>query len=74
MGVGAALTSGVARLVNDRHYASDILMGLVVGGLSGYALPVLGYYERDEETRARAWRLAPLLGESAAGVSWFGVF
>ena len=42
--VGAALGTGVARIVGDRHWASDVVLGWTVGALSGYVLPSLLHY------------------------------
>jgi membrane-associated phospholipid phosphatase len=61
LGIGAALTTGIARLINDRHYATDVLAAFAVGALSGYALPVFGYYRRakpDQGSRS-PWLLSP---------------
>jgi membrane-associated phospholipid phosphatase len=45
-----ASTTGVLRLVGDRHFASDVLVGAAVGFGFGYGLPVLLHYTagRDE--------------------------
>lgn len=42
--LGLATTTGVLRLVADRHYASDVLTGTAVGIFSGYILPSLTHY------------------------------
>ena len=42
--IGASLTTGVARVVADRHWASDVILGWGVGALSGYVLPSLLHY------------------------------
>lgn len=42
--IGAALLTGVARIAGDKHYFSDVLVGLGIGALSGYAVPVLLHY------------------------------
>jgi membrane-associated phospholipid phosphatase len=36
LGVGAALTTGALRIVTDKHWGSDVLVGLGVGALIGY--------------------------------------
>lgn len=71
VGIGLALTTGVARVVNDRHYATDILAAFAVGALSGYALPVLGYYAAPSAPgeSTRRWSILPVLSPTAAGVS-----
>lgn len=42
--VGLATTGSVMRLVADRHWASDAIIGSSVGVLSGYLVPVLLHY------------------------------
>lgn len=42
--IGVAFTTGVTRVVADRHWASDVVFGWGVGGLSGYVLPSVLHY------------------------------
>jgi hypothetical protein len=42
--IGAAGATGVSRVVGDKHWASDVLLGWTVGALSGYVLPSLLHY------------------------------
>jgi membrane-associated phospholipid phosphatase len=44
-----AVTTGVARIVNDRHWATDVTAGLLIGGLVGYGLPALLHYRAAPE-------------------------
>lgn len=70
--VTVALGAGVMRLIGDRHYASDVLVGGIIGFLAGYGLPsLLHYRERplEEVYRSNALRVAVLPG---AGVTPFG--
>lgn len=67
IGIGAALTTGIARIINDRHYATDTLAAFGVGALSGYALPVLRYY-RSEETGSSHWLILPDVTQTSAGI------
>jgi hypothetical protein len=41
---GAAITSGMARIVNDRHWSSDIFLAAALGTTAGYVLPVVLHY------------------------------
>jgi membrane-associated phospholipid phosphatase len=41
-----ALTTATTRVVADRHYASDVIVGTGVGFGIGYAVPVLLHYSR----------------------------
>jgi hypothetical protein len=36
LGIGAAITTGALRIVADKHWGSDVLVGLVVGAAVGY--------------------------------------
>ena len=42
--IGAAVTTGVGRMISDRHWASDVITGGVVAFGSGYLLPSLLHY------------------------------
>jgi membrane-associated phospholipid phosphatase len=42
--IGVSLTTGVERLVADKHWASDVITGWSVGAFSGYFLPVILHY------------------------------
>ncbi|MFV1978758.1 MAG: phosphatase PAP2 family protein [Myxococcota bacterium] len=44
LGAGAAITIGVLRIVADRHWGSDVLMGLAVGATVGY-YDILGPFD-----------------------------
>lgn len=41
MAMGAAATTGVLRIMADKHYATDVLVGAAVGTLSGVFIPKL---------------------------------
>jgi hypothetical protein len=45
-GTGVLVTA-VSRLMADRHYASDVLVGMAVGFGLGYGVPVLLHYRRS---------------------------
>ncbi|HEX6273010.1 MAG TPA: phosphatase PAP2 family protein [Polyangiaceae bacterium] len=73
--VGMAAASGVARVVNDRHWASDIVLAASVGGVSGYLLPVWLHYGSNDAGRPREsggqglnFAVLPELGPERAAV------
>jgi membrane-associated phospholipid phosphatase len=37
--ITVALATGVARMANDRHWATDVTVAFILGGLTGYAWP-----------------------------------
>jgi hypothetical protein len=72
---GIALSSGVSRAVNDRHWASDLVLAAGLGTLTGYFLPVWLHYDGTRASRARdfrpdevRWTLLPELGPEQASV------
>jgi membrane-associated phospholipid phosphatase len=76
--LGTALT-GALRIAADKHWASDVLVGHLMGYASGYLLPTLLYYKEfraaphdhpDEPTVAAL----PLIRRDALGVSLLGLF
>lgn len=42
--IGVSAATGVARVVADRHWASDVVVGWSVGAFSGYVIPSLLHY------------------------------
>ena len=61
--LSVATTTGVLRMVADRHYASDVLTGTFVGLFSGYVLPSLLHYGFGKT------RTKPLLKTTFGGVA-----
>lgn len=60
-----ALVTASSRLMADRHYASDVIVGMGVGFGIGYAVPVLLHYSR--ETAGAAVSVQPsALGDGAS--------
>jgi len=70
------LATGALRVVSDKHWASDVLVGHLLGLTSGYLLPTLIYYKsfqskpdpRDSEVST------PLTTGAAPLVSWSTTF
>jgi membrane-associated phospholipid phosphatase len=60
-GVGFAAAAGVAylRMAADQHYLSDVLVGAVVGGLVGWAIPRFLHSPEPGAPQPGALRLAP---------------
>ncbi|MGZ5969839.1 MAG: phosphatase PAP2 family protein, partial [Polyangiales bacterium] len=44
--LGVATTAGIMRIVGDRHFASDIIIGSMIGFGFGYGLPALLHYHK----------------------------
>jgi membrane-associated phospholipid phosphatase len=78
-----ATATGVFRLIGDRHYTSDVLMGAVVGFALGYIYPWLFHYRQtgpDSSARAAAtpdalrWGVVPGVSGAPYGLSLSGEF
>ena len=74
-----ATTSGTLRVISDRHYASDVIMGAALGTSVGLGLPFLFHYhepKRAKEIGAAEfrWTIAPLPHPEAPGLSVYGWF
>ncbi|QXM07626.1 phosphatase PAP2 family protein [Geomonas subterranea] len=48
-GLGLAAADGVARIMADHHYATDVAAGAAIGLFSGFLLPRLLHYDRPEK-------------------------
>jgi membrane-associated phospholipid phosphatase len=79
--MGAAVTTGILRLVYDEHWATDIMTGWAVGALSGYVLPSVLHYGFGRghplgERSLGGMTVAPTLGAygRGAGLGVVGVF
>jgi membrane-associated phospholipid phosphatase len=68
------VTNGIARIYADRHYATDVITGAVLGWGVGYAMPVLLHYEWWAATPQRAWTVAPWVTSSTAGAAVLGLW
>ncbi|WP_157068721.1 phosphatase PAP2 family protein [Sandaracinus amylolyticus] len=85
--VAMATTTGMLRVLSDRHYLSDVLVGALTGFLVGYLVPLALVPERGEQHAGHreapdvTWAVAPLLSTSTSstsgqtvGASVFGTF
>jgi hypothetical protein len=63
---GTAAAVGVLRTVADKHYLSDVLVGLGVGTLSGVGIPLL-YYRTGLVPGARTARASPFTATFVPG-------
>jgi membrane-associated phospholipid phosphatase len=74
----ATVATAVTRIMADRHYASDALIGGAIGFGSGYGLPWLLHYRYgprlvDREEGGVKATVIPLLSPHAAGVGLVGL-
>lgn len=76
--LGTAVT-GAMRVASDNHWASDVLIGHLMGYASGYLLPTLLYYREFRATPhdhpvAPSYAALPFIARDALGVSLLGLF
>jgi membrane-associated phospholipid phosphatase len=86
--VGAAVMNGLGRVVTEKHYPSDLIVGFGVGAFAGWALPEILHYAHPrppvadepsprstsaQKVRAHAV-LLPTLSDRGPGVSLVGTF
>jgi hypothetical protein len=70
-----ATTTFIARVVNDRHWTTDNIVGAAIGGLSGYALPLTLHYGVSNAKSSRdalRWSLRPIASYESRfiGLHW----
>jgi membrane-associated phospholipid phosphatase len=46
--ITGTLITGALRIASDRHWATDVISGYLLGGAIGYLLPTLLYYKSFE--------------------------
>jgi membrane-associated phospholipid phosphatase len=73
-GSALGVVNGVSRLAADRHYASDVVVGLVLGWGVGFGMPVLLHYEWGRAAPKSAWTIAPWADSEALGLRALGIW
>ncbi len=68
-----AATDAVLRMMGDRHYLTDTLVGGLIGFGFGYGLPTVLHYRASTSRHALSWTVSPLVG-SQQGVAVVGAF
>ena len=72
-----AVATGIARIVNDRHWATDVTFAWGIGAVSGFVLPSLLHYRSEPvppSDRSATLRVgfAPLVSRNELGVNLYG--
>jgi membrane-associated phospholipid phosphatase len=66
--IAAATVTGILRIAADRHWATDVIAGAVLGGAIGYAVPALHLAFGEENTAIVTPSVSPsYLGLTLAG-------
>jgi membrane-associated phospholipid phosphatase len=76
--LGTAAT-GALRIASDSHWASDVIIGHLLGYTSGYLLPTLLYYKEfrtspHDHPNGPTYAALPLIGAGTLGLSLVGMF
>jgi membrane-associated phospholipid phosphatase len=85
VGITLASTTGVLRMINDRHWATDVIAGAAVGTLAGYVVPLALHYgfgdgplagKLDTEVGGLHLRqlVLPHASREELGLTWLGAF
>jgi len=74
-----AATTGLLRIMSDRHWVTDVMTGALVGSAIGILVPWLLHYQGGGRpplsgTSAPPIALAPMVGDETYGVSAFGLW
>jgi membrane-associated phospholipid phosphatase len=72
-GYAVAATTSTFRVVADVHYASDVLLGALVGTAVGYGVPLL-HYRQARAPQHSSSDLRLMLVPSAGGIGVLGIF
>lgn len=76
IGLGAASFVGATRLIADRHYTSDVLAGVLIGGVSGFLLPAwwhFGLFDAGKGAAKTQMMVTPFGSGDTLGLSLYGV-
>jgi membrane-associated phospholipid phosphatase len=68
------VTNGIARLAADRHYLSDVIVGVALGWGVGFGMPVLLHYEWRRPAANSAWTIVPWADSEALGLAALGIW
>jgi membrane-associated phospholipid phosphatase len=69
-----AAATGLLRIVSDRHYLSDVLVGALLGGLVGVLVPLAILPERSQDAGAVTPRALEATPPAPIGLSFSGRF
>lgn len=72
--IAVAGTTGSLRLMGDRHYASDVLAGALIGFFFGYGIPTLFHYGKASEGTQASLVVSPVGPSSSFGPTISGTF
>jgi membrane-associated phospholipid phosphatase len=71
--VTLATADGILRIIGDRHWTTDVLVGAAIGFGFGYGLPTLLHFRAAHGRPATSWMLSPMVGPRP-GMTLVGTF
>jgi membrane-associated phospholipid phosphatase len=80
LAVAGTAVTGAMRIASDNHWASDVIIGHLMGYASGYLLPTVVYYRdfrvtpHDHPPPAPVFAALPLIVGESLGMSVLGMF
>jgi membrane-associated phospholipid phosphatase len=79
LAIAGTVATGALRIASDNHWATDVIVGHVMGYTSGYLLPTLLYYKQfrsppDDHASNPQFAALPLVARDALGISVLGAF
>ncbi|HEX3850438.1 MAG TPA: phosphatase PAP2 family protein [Polyangiaceae bacterium] len=69
-----ASATGALRIIGDRHYLSDVLVGGAIGFGVGYGMPTIFHYTRGPDNTAETASLGRLTTSAPLALAWSGTF
>jgi len=69
--LAAAGITGLLRIASDRHFATDVIVGGLLGAGVGYLVPTLHFAVTSKETTTA---IIPVMGPGFAGLALSGSF
>ena len=72
IGIAASVSNGLLRIMADRHWASDVIVGAAVG--TGSAFLVYSLKVKPTPADQLAWQLMPVIRSDFLGLSFSGAF
>jgi membrane-associated phospholipid phosphatase len=73
-----ALLAGYSRMAGDRHYISDTIVGIALGGSAGFLLPWFVHYRGGESAQdsqsSLRWTISAVDTGDAPGIGVLGMF
>lgn len=70
-GIAAATTTGITRIIADRHWHTDVVSGATLGVISGYVLPMLLHYGWGDDANVA---VTPQTSPDLSGLAISGSF